>query len=73
MAKNFDELTLKAGKLGITFEQAGTILKDAFAAKVDELNQKIGLSSKFASAMFLLIKNMETLINLTLFLYPNLF
>lgn len=62
LANNFELLNGQAEKLGTTFQQSTIIAFDQFRVKIDELNQKFDLNSKFFKGVTFLIENMETLL-----------
>jgi len=59
LGKNFKDLNKDAAQLGTTFQQAVTIGLDSFRDAIDKVNQKLGLSSKFATAILFMVDNFK--------------
>ena len=61
LSRNFADLNKRAAVLGQTFEQTIIIALDNFKLKIDSINRSLGLNSKFAKGLDLIIENLELL------------
>lgn len=62
LANNFTDLNNKAQGLGTTFEQSLTIAFDGFRNKIDELNKRFDINSKFFKGVEFFIENLESIV-----------